>query len=263
MLKPRFSISHGTYIPIQTFYKKSLRHCRNWALLLWTECWSPNSDCYCCSVAQLCLTLCDPMDYSTPGFSALLPSPRACLNSCPLSWWCLPTISSSVAPFSSCPQSFLVSGSFPISRLFIPGGQSIGALASVPPMNVQDWFPLGLTGLISLLSKGLSTVFSSTTVRNSDIDALIPNVTCLEPLAVIRARLGKWGGALVWWGNALLRRDTRDCCLQTHREVRWAHCKMVASYKPRKEASEWNLPCWHLGLGLWASRAVKNQISAV
>ena len=72
MLKPPFSISHGIYIPIQTFYKKSLRHCRNWTLLLWTEWWSPNSDCCCCPVAQLCPTLCDPMDCSMPGFSALL-----------------------------------------------------------------------------------------------------------------------------------------------------------------------------------------------
>ena len=77
-----------------------------------------------------------------------------------------PTTSSSVAPFSSCPQSFPASGSFPINQLFTSGGQSIGAsaLASVLPMNIQGWFPVGLTGLISLLSKGLSRVFSSTTI---------------------------------------------------------------------------------------------------
>jgi len=94
-------------------------------------------------------------------------SPRACSNSCPLSWWCHPTISSSVTPFSSCPQSFSASGSFPMSWLSISGGQSIGvsASASVLPMNIQGWFPLGLTGLILLLSKGPSKVFSSTTVR--------------------------------------------------------------------------------------------------
>ena len=75
-----------------------------------------------------------------------------------ISQWCHPTISSSVAPFSSCPQSFPVSGSFPMSRLFTSGGQSIGASnsASVLLVNIQGWFPLGLTGLISLLSKGLS-----------------------------------------------------------------------------------------------------------
>ena len=90
------------------------------------------------------------------------PPPRAFLNSCPLSWWCHPAISSSVIPFSSCLQSFLASGSFLRSQLFTPGGQSIGASASasVLPMNIQDWFPLGLTGLISL-SKWLSRVCSN------------------------------------------------------------------------------------------------------
>ena len=94
-------------------------------------------------------------------------SPGVCSNSCPLSQLCHPTISSSVAPFSSCPQSFLASGYFPMSQLFVSGGQSIGvsASASVLPMNIQGWFLLGLTGLISLQSKGLSRVFSSTTVQ--------------------------------------------------------------------------------------------------
>ena len=89
------------------------------------------------------------------------PSPGACSNSCQLSWWCHPTISSSVISFSSCLQSFPASGSFPMSQFFPSGGQNIGASAasSVPPMNILDWFPLGLTGLISLLSKGLSRVF--------------------------------------------------------------------------------------------------------
>ena len=86
------------------------------------------------------------------------PSPGAWSNSCPSTQWCHPTISSSVISFSACLQSFPASGSFLMSCLFTPGGQSIGALASasVLPMNSQDWFPLGLTGLISLLSKGLS-----------------------------------------------------------------------------------------------------------
>ena len=88
------------------------------------------------------------------------PIPRVYSNSCPLSRWCHLNISSSVVPFSSCPQSFPASGSFPVSRFFASGGQSIGvsASASVLPMNIQDWFPLGLTGWISLLSKELSTV---------------------------------------------------------------------------------------------------------
>ena len=89
-------------------------------------------------------------------------SPKVCSNSCPLSQWCQPTISSSVVPFSFCPQSFPASGSFPVSWLFTSGGQSIGASASasVLPMNNQGLFPLGLTGLISLMSKGLLESFS-------------------------------------------------------------------------------------------------------
>ena len=98
-----------------------------------------------------------------------LPSPspasRAYSNSCPLSQWCHPTISSSVVPFSSRLQSFPASGSFPASQFFASGGQSIRASASVLPMNIQDWFPLRLTGLTSLQSKGLSRVFSNTTVQ--------------------------------------------------------------------------------------------------
>ena len=104
------------------------------------------------------------MDCSTPGFPCPSLSPRVCSNLCPLSPWCHPTISFFVTLFSSCPQSFPASGSFPMSQLFASGGQSIGASASVLPMNIQGWFPLGLTSLISFLSKGLSRVFSNTTV---------------------------------------------------------------------------------------------------
>ena len=95
-------------------------------------------------------------------------SPGVCSNPGPSSRWCHPTISSSVAPFSSCLQSFPASGSFPVSQLFASGDQSIGASASasVLPVNIQGWFPLGLTDLISLLSEGLSRIFSSITVWN-------------------------------------------------------------------------------------------------
>ena len=94
-------------------------------------------------------------------------SPGACSNSCLSNQWCHPTISSSVVPFSSCLQSLPASGSFPMSQFFTSGGQSIGASASasVFPMSIQGWFPSGLTGLISLKSKGLSRVFSNTTVQ--------------------------------------------------------------------------------------------------
>ena len=95
------------------------------------------------------------------------PTPGACSNSCPLSQWCHPTISSSDIPFSSHLQSFPASGSFPVIQLFTWGGQSIGASgsASVLTVNNQGWFPLGWTGWISLQSKGLSRVFSNTTVQ--------------------------------------------------------------------------------------------------
>ena len=94
------------------------------------------------------------------------PTPGACSNSWPSSWWCHPIISSSVVLFSSCFQSFPASGSFPMSQFFISGGQSIGvsASASVLPMNIRDW-SLGWTGWVSLQLKGLSRVFSNTTVK--------------------------------------------------------------------------------------------------
>ena len=99
------------------------------------------------------------------------PSLGACSNSCLSRRWCPPTISSSVVPFSSCLQSFPASGSFPVSQFFASGGQSIGvpALASILWMNIQDWFPLGWTGWISLQSKGLSRVFCNTTVAEVSI----------------------------------------------------------------------------------------------
>ena len=115
-----------------------------------------NCRCYC-SVTGSCLILCD---LPCPS-----PSPGVFSNSCPLSQWCHPTILSSVITFFSCLQSFPAAGSFPMNWLFALGGQSIGALASVLSMNIQSWFPLGLTGLISLLSMGLSRVFSSNTIQ--------------------------------------------------------------------------------------------------
>ena len=102
------------------------------------------------------------------------PTPGVYSNSCPLSRWYHPAISSSVVAFSACPQSLPASGSFPVSQLFTWGGQSIGvsASASVLPMNTQDWSPLGWTGWISLQSKGLSRVFYSTTVGPRQLDHL-------------------------------------------------------------------------------------------
>ena len=122
--------------------------------------------CCSCSVPKLCLSLW-PYGLQHARLPCPSPSPRVCSNSCPLSQWYYLTISSSVIPFSSCLQSYPVSGSFLMSWLFASGGQSIGASASalVLPMNIQDWFPFGLTGLISLQSKRLSRVFSNTAVQ--------------------------------------------------------------------------------------------------
>ena len=116
------------------------------------------------------------MNCSMLGFPVLHHSPGVCSDSCPLSRWCHPSISSSVIPFS-CLQSFPASGSFLMSWLFSSGAQSIGASASasVFPMNIQGWFPLGLTGLISLLSKGVSRVFSNTTVQKHQFFGIQPS----------------------------------------------------------------------------------------
>ena len=120
------------------------------------------------SVAQSCLTICDPTNNSMPwNIPCPSPTPGVYPNPCPSSRWCHPTISSSVVPFSSHLPSFPASGSFPMSQLFSSGGQSIGVSAStsVLPMNTQDWSPLGWAGWISFQSKGLSRVFSNTTVQ--------------------------------------------------------------------------------------------------
>ena len=119
------------------------------------------------SITQLCLTLWDPHGLQQAGLPCPSPTPGVYSNSCPLSRWCRPTISSFVVPFSSCLQSFPASESFQMSQFFESGGQNIGvsALASIFPMNIQDWFHLGLTCWISLQFKGLSRVFSNTTVQ--------------------------------------------------------------------------------------------------
>ena len=129
-------------------------------------------------------------------------SPRVCSNLCPLSQWCYLTISSSVTSFSSCPQSFPASGSLSMSQFFASGGQSTGAstLASVLPMNIQGWFPLGLTGLISLQSKGLSRVSSNTTVQKHQFFGAQPSL---------------WSNSHIihdYWENHSF--DYQDLCLQ-------------------------------------------------
>ena len=137
-----------TCIQVSQKSGKVVWYCIYWRIfhsLLWSTTFS--------SVTQLCPTLCDPMDYIQHArLPCPSPSPGAYSNSCPLSQWCHPTITSSVAPFSSCLQFFPVSESFPVSQSFTSGGQRIGVStsASVLPMNIQDWFPLGWTALVFL-----------------------------------------------------------------------------------------------------------------
>ena len=138
------------------------------------------------SVAQSCLTAW-PHGLQHSRLPCPSPIPAAYLSSCPSSWWCHPTISFSVIPFSSRLQSFPASGSFPMSHFFASGSQSIGvsASASVLPMNIQDWFPLGLIGWISLQSKGLSSLLqhhSSKVINYTGLNELMTDdyVFCLE-----------------------------------------------------------------------------------
>ena len=130
--------------------------------------------------------------HARPPCPSLTPGVHS--NSCPLSWWYHPAISSSVVPFSSFPQSLPASGSFPMSQLFSWGGQSIGVSASVLPMNIQDWSPLGWTGWTSLQSKGLSKVFCNTTVQKhqffgtqlSSVQLSHPYITTGKTIALTR-----------------------------------------------------------------------------
>ena len=122
-----------------------------------------------------------------------------CSNSCPLSQWCHPTMSCSVIPFSSCLQCFPAERSFPMSQLFTLGGQRIRASASVLPMNIQSWFSLGLTGLISLLSKGLSRVFSNTTVQKHQFFGAQPSLWSSSHINTVIISFNSKSNSLKWW----------------------------------------------------------------
>ena len=132
------------------------------------------------------------------------PTPRVHPNSCPSSHWCHPAISSSVVPFSSCPQSLPASGSFPMSQLFASGGQSIGvsALASVLPMNAQDWSPSEWTGWISLQSKGLSRVSNITVQKHQFNSSNCCFLTCIQ--------ISQEAGQVVWYSH--LFQNFSVCC---------------------------------------------------
>ena len=151
------------------------------------------------------------------------PSPQAHSNSCPLSHWCHPTISSSVVPFSSCLQSFPASSCFPMSQFFTSGGQSIGASASasVLPMTIQDWFPLGLTGWISLQSKGLSRVFSNTTVQKHQLFGTQKNHS-FDYMD------------LCWQSNVLSRFVTAFLPRSKHLLISWLQSLAAVTLEPKK-----------------------------
>ena len=204
----------STFFPTQGLNLGHL-HCRQILFRLI----HPRSPCCCWWVTQSYLTLW-PHGLQHARLSCPSPTPKVCLNSCPLSRWCHPTISSSVIPFPSCLQSFPASGSFPMSQLFISGGQSTeaSASASVPPMNIQDWFPLGLTYLISLQSKGLSRVFSNTTVQKHQFFGAQPLLWALGgrhlwknafehklPLHLGLLAIANWLTGIQFFHNNLLR----------------------------------------------------------
>ena len=154
--------------------------------------------CCCCSVTQSCPTLCDPMDWSIPGFPVLHQLPElAQTHVHRISDTYHPTILSSVVPFSSCLQSSPASGSFLVSQLFASGGQSTGASTSgsVLLMNIQDWFPLGLTGLISLQSKGLKSLLQH---HSSKASILWHSVFFMVQLSYPYMTTGKTIALTIW-----------------------------------------------------------------
>ena len=155
---------------------KEVVECRN--LDFWFPHWPSCSSVQFSSVASDSLQPHELQHTRTPCPS---PTPWVHPNPCPLCWWCHPTISSAIVPFSSCPQSFPASGSFQMSQFFVSGGQSIGvsASSSVLPMNTQDWSPLGWTCWISLQSKRLSRVFSNTTVSHQRDKNQIHRISCI------------------------------------------------------------------------------------
>ena len=170
------------------------------------------------------------------------PAPRVYSDSCPLSRWCHPAISSSVIPFSSCPQSFPASGSFQMSQFFTSGGQSIGVSASASDlrMNIQDWFPLEWTGWISLLSKWLSRVFSSTTVQKHQFFGAQPSLWINSHLYMTTGKtkaLTRWtfvGKVMSLLFNMLSRLVTNFLLRSKHLLISWLQSPPAVIWEPPK-----------------------------
>ena len=170
-----------------------------------------------------------PQDTRPPCWS---PTPRVYPSSCPLSQWCHPTIPSSVVPFSSCLQSFPASGSFQMSQLFASGSQSIrvSASTSVLPMNTQKWFPLGWTSWISLKSKGLSRVFSNTTVQKRQLFSTIYFFFCFFCLGRQTQKI-----LLPFLSNSVLPTfSSRRIKVSSRTFKYWIHFKFIFIYSVRK-----------------------------
>ena len=181
------------------------------------------------------------LQHNRPSCPSL--SSGVCLNSFPLNRCCHPTNSSSVVPFFSCLQSFPASSSFPMSQLFTSGSQSFGASASVLPMYIQGWFPLGLTGLISLLSKGLSRIFSSITVQKPQFFGAQPSLYSPNAM-LIHYKQKFWGTEHRIWApcrGRFKREKTRVYLQLIHVDV-WQkstqHCKAVVLWLKIIEAGE-------------------------
>ena len=170
-------------------------------------------------------------------------SPGVCSNSSALSWWCHPTISSAVTPFSSCPHFFPTSGSFPMSQPFTLGSQSIGASASVLPMNIRGWFLLGLSGLIFFQSKGLSRVFSShsskaSILRRSAFLMVWLSHTCVTSGKTMALTRGTFGGKMMSLFFNMLTRFVIAFLPKSKRLlISWLQLPSAVSLEPKKQMS--------------------------
>ena len=200
------------------------------------------------SVAQSCHSLrLHALQYTR--FFCPSPTPRACSDSCPSSSWCHPTVLSSVVPFSSCLQSFLTSGSFPMSQFFASGGQSIrvSASASVFSMSIKGWFPLGLTGWISLQSKGLSRVLQH---HSSKASILLCSAVFMVQLSHPYINIGKtialtrWafvGKAISLLFNMLSRLVIAFLPRSKRLLISWLQSSSAVILEPKKRVSQ----CFH------------------
>ena len=214
--------------------------CSDWDLNPWTSSWDHTSDFKISSFLSHAVVSDSLWPHGLQHTRLPIPSasPGICSNQCPLSWWCHPTISSSAAPFSSCPQSFPASGSFSMRWLFVSSGQSIGALAPVPPMNIQGWFPLGLTGLISF--KPVKLVQSCLTLYNPmghTVHGLL-QARILEWVAFLFSR----GSSQPWDRTLLTNNSSKHQCM-------FVSTELLCVTGKKSQRAEWVF--WHQERTCW------------